>query len=491
MNDREALMRNILDNPEDMTARLVFADWLEEHDEEDRARVIRLEIEADALGEESPRYDGLTDESATLWEAHPEWVADLQSHVSYFHTRRGFVEEIELDAVQFLEHTDELFGHSPINDVFFIDIRRRTKALAECRQLTRLKGVGFGENALGSQAAATVFASPYWSNIERIDVSENNIGTAGAKVLFSNPAFANLREVSMWACTIRAMGVRTLIEAKHLSKIEKLHLGDNVVDDRGVRYLCDAPHLQSVRDLKLFSNDITDMGMRTLARCEHFANLRQLNLHSNEYGDDGAFAIVTSPIAQHLESLFLRGSKLTGNVFAGIAHSKRLTNLVTLKVVLPSPTDASGLETLASNDALPSLRELVVSRGQMDELAWLALGRWKQLPRLESLTLGQFRCLRPDGMAGLLRQPLPLLKELNLGDNSLTDSSVETLARSPHLPMLESLDLSQNGIGEVGGRALLNSPHLQKLRSLELSRTSIPTAIQSELKERFGSQCRF
>jgi uncharacterized protein (TIGR02996 family) len=33
MNDREALLRAVCENPDDDTPRLVFADWLEEHGE--------------------------------------------------------------------------------------------------------------------------------------------------------------------------------------------------------------------------------------------------------------------------------------------------------------------------------------------------------------------------------------------------------------------------------------------------------------------------
>ena len=42
---REALFRGILDNPEDDVPRLVFADWLEEHGEADRAEFIRVQCE--------------------------------------------------------------------------------------------------------------------------------------------------------------------------------------------------------------------------------------------------------------------------------------------------------------------------------------------------------------------------------------------------------------------------------------------------------------
>lgn len=44
MNERQAFIDHILANPEDDTCRLVFADWLEEHHESERAEFIRVQI---------------------------------------------------------------------------------------------------------------------------------------------------------------------------------------------------------------------------------------------------------------------------------------------------------------------------------------------------------------------------------------------------------------------------------------------------------------
>ena len=46
MSERAAFVSAILDNPADDTVRLVFADWLEEHGEPERAEFIRCQIEA-------------------------------------------------------------------------------------------------------------------------------------------------------------------------------------------------------------------------------------------------------------------------------------------------------------------------------------------------------------------------------------------------------------------------------------------------------------
>ena len=45
MNEREALLKAVCENPDDDTPRLVFADWLQENGEEERAEFIRVQIE--------------------------------------------------------------------------------------------------------------------------------------------------------------------------------------------------------------------------------------------------------------------------------------------------------------------------------------------------------------------------------------------------------------------------------------------------------------
>ena len=45
MTERHAFLLSIKDNPADDTPRLVYADWLEEHGETERAELVRVQIE--------------------------------------------------------------------------------------------------------------------------------------------------------------------------------------------------------------------------------------------------------------------------------------------------------------------------------------------------------------------------------------------------------------------------------------------------------------
>jgi uncharacterized protein (TIGR02996 family) len=78
MTDREALLQAILENPDDDAPRLVYADWLDEHGDADRAEFIRVQCEL-ARGASTPRRsEVLTDRARQLQSAHgSRWERDL------------------------------------------------------------------------------------------------------------------------------------------------------------------------------------------------------------------------------------------------------------------------------------------------------------------------------------------------------------------------------------------------------------------------------
>src|SRR5262249_9111694 len=93
MTEREALLADAFENPDDDTPRLVFADWLDEHGgDSDRAlaEFIRLECEADKVSENEEQKERAKALLATHGAAWFGPVADT-SIVRAFETERGFV----------------------------------------------------------------------------------------------------------------------------------------------------------------------------------------------------------------------------------------------------------------------------------------------------------------------------------------------------------------------------------------------------------------
>src|ERR1043166_2789699 len=71
MNPEDGFLQSILDDPDSDTPRLVFADWLEENDQPQRAAFIRAQCRLTTLDEDDPARLALRrDESAYLRQAH-------------------------------------------------------------------------------------------------------------------------------------------------------------------------------------------------------------------------------------------------------------------------------------------------------------------------------------------------------------------------------------------------------------------------------------
>src|SRR5262249_2869178 len=84
---RDAFLADIIANPDDDDLRLVYADWLEDHGQPERAEFIRLQIEVARRtgGEDSrwliwkkrPREKELLEKHGKAWiEEQPPWARD-------------------------------------------------------------------------------------------------------------------------------------------------------------------------------------------------------------------------------------------------------------------------------------------------------------------------------------------------------------------------------------------------------------------------------
>jgi uncharacterized protein (TIGR02996 family) len=157
-----ALLAAVCGHADDDTPRLIYADWLEEHERSARAELIRAEVEAARrlstgrlLGTALSRRlrharAGCSDPLAGL-PAIPgiEWLGP---------TDRGFPARVRADdAATFLRVADRVYAAAPITD-----LRLGRSTLAAVRGLA---------------------AAPHLARLRRLDVSQIGTGDAGIEVL--------------------------------------------------------------------------------------------------------------------------------------------------------------------------------------------------------------------------------------------------------------------------------------------------------------------
>src|SRR5262245_22293075 len=143
MTDTRSLFQAILDDPDDVGLRLVYADLLEEQGDP-RAEFIRVQCaleETDEYDEARPELEGR--EQQLLATYQKEWLGpllDLGSRYD-FDFRRGFVEHVTMAAGQFVRHAEALCRLAPVRHLSLVEIAEEHLAadLASCPQLARLR----------------------------------------------------------------------------------------------------------------------------------------------------------------------------------------------------------------------------------------------------------------------------------------------------------------------------------------------------------------
>lgn len=140
MSDEEALLAAIIANPDEDTPRLVFADWLDENGQPDRAEFIRLQIErASTPGlVNEVRQRLLTRETTLLSRYRKEWLRPfqklLQPKTCKF--QRGFVDYVEAEASFYLRSAAELYRMTPVRELLL----HNASALVALSRSERPKG---------------------------------------------------------------------------------------------------------------------------------------------------------------------------------------------------------------------------------------------------------------------------------------------------------------------------------------------------------------
>src|SRR5437762_7367117 len=98
MSDEQGFLAAIREHPDDDTPRLVYADWLDDHGDADRAEFIRVQCELARLGEYHERRNELEQREKELLKAHEmEWLGIIAEIEGRGETRfaRGLLSELE------------------------------------------------------------------------------------------------------------------------------------------------------------------------------------------------------------------------------------------------------------------------------------------------------------------------------------------------------------------------------------------------------------
>ncbi|MCI0461160.1 MAG: TIGR02996 domain-containing protein [Gemmataceae bacterium] len=541
----DGFLDDIASNPDDEAPRRVYADWLEETDQPQRAEFIRLQCAlAGAAADDQRRWAWEARVRQLLRHHGKGWAGPVRRLVKRWHFRRGFVEGVTLTARDFLTHAADLFRLAPIRHVRLLDAARLLPALARSTHLVRVRGLDLSHQPIEPHGFRTLAGARHLKHLEALNLRGTGLcNSAGMELLADCPALERLTALDLsdhrsvgsvdharltwpyWDRTdarvsVQARAIKRL--ARAFPRLTELHLG-------GYQVHLSRPALEALIDSLLGRLTSLDLGLTHLG-----------GWWPGQHEWDGAQALVTSPNAANLRALRLgrmglpdslantphllnlttldlsgiwlgndlnleddedEGEEETREAIGLLAEAKSLPKLATLRLRACHITNRA-LQQLAEA-TLPALRCLHLDQNGFGFRGLQALARSKLLGQLRVLTLqGSGYSSYPErarkvrvgdrGARALARSKRAAnLITLDLGNHRIGDSGAEALASSPHLTNLAELHLWKNTIGPRGAAALLASESLTKLSSLDLRSNPLLSAACPALRERFGYDVRY
>src|SRR4051812_9653540 len=115
-----AFLEAILADPDD-AVRLVFADWLDEHGQPERAEFIRVQVERARRSPRGNRAWELQQHEEQLLRGREEaWAGPLPGLAERWQFKRGFIEGVHIEGEKFLPRAGELFATFPLRSLQLI-----------------------------------------------------------------------------------------------------------------------------------------------------------------------------------------------------------------------------------------------------------------------------------------------------------------------------------------------------------------------------------
>jgi uncharacterized protein (TIGR02996 family) len=421
---REQLEQFLLDHPEDEAAPLVYADWLEEHGENDRAEFIRVQTGLEDESLSASRRQALAAREQQLLEQYQrQWLGELTpflldneeyvygdpEHNCSFRFRRGFFRELHITTLghrliqamnrsplmpwvvdfsveNFASHHDYEYlaedSGEPIPDDLPENFEA-DEALVECPSLLNVRRFRVGEDWDADSGWTDChcycrYAAEVVSWMPRLEELHLLCKEFNLAKLFSLDTLTHLRVLRIYHLGHRWTDPNNRIVANEKYEYELELLANNPAF-RNLTTLRFHPHYRQRADYPdpadwrnaIPLSFIPLPRVQALLDSPNLPNLSYLQLRLSDMGDEGCRAIVRSGILGRLKLLDLGHGGITDEGARILASSGDLKNLRRLDVQRNALTpagiaalEATGIQVIANDQLTP--QELQARQYLMD-----------------------------------------------------------------------------------------------------------------------------
>jgi uncharacterized protein (TIGR02996 family) len=321
VDEGQALMRGILAEADEDAPRLVFADWLEENGQPERAQHVRLQCQLAGLPEDDARRAQLKKEAAALEKEHlTDWLGPLDPETcrdplsKHEHFERGLLHCWYCTVGAFLKKQSqrdvcEWFPRLGVNQLGLSAPSKRAEALAQSPALGWTVELTWIESRAGDDALAALAASPHLGLLSRLDFSHLRCTDAGLEALAKSDGLGNLREFSLreshWGGRFTPKGALRVLNSDRLPRLVGLKLADGLPHAFDLRQVLRDPGIARLKRLTLWSAAYP-AATTALAGNPAAAGLTELYLSSTNVDDAAATALADSPHLAGLKKLQMK-----------------------------------------------------------------------------------------------------------------------------------------------------------------------------------------
>lgn len=309
MIDEGDFLKAIADDPLNDQPRLVYADWLDESGQVDRADYIRTQCELAALPVWSSGRDELLERSNDLFDRHRnQWLKPIRgTGIRSYEFRRGFLHHVAMHAVTQWKFLPSLLDNVPtIQSLKVNRVNRNFDAFCNEPLLGRIRVLDLSGNKMGMRRAEQLSQSPYLGNVTTLDLDGNQVRLRGLQKILDSNALTRLKRLSLSNAGLqpnaqigRAFQGRV---ARQLEWIDLTELGGN---SNAIQYFeeFEMPQLRGLRFGDYHGTSQTDFS--AFLNSKTFARLEYLSLHGHDWTRDALVELFNHPNSINLRWLEL------------------------------------------------------------------------------------------------------------------------------------------------------------------------------------------
>lgn len=493
-----AFLSAIRSDPDDDTARLVYADFLDEEGDAARAEFIRVQCALARLPEDDSRRNALEDREHELLAEHEcSWLGvapDDMDGLREWTFARGFVDEVAASPIFMRGPGADLCAAHPVRRWGVRSLRdEQPEDLRDAGQrgwVSRLEAVdlsgwygGLGEIAgfltrsnfgrlreldltgrgpLEPLPEILEFV-PYRDQLKVLRCGETDYEGGALDVrefLTALGPDCRLEELGVAGTMLGADDVRDLLAAKVCSQLASLDLRLNEISPDGWHAFRAARC--RLRELDISNTPLGAIALDDLLGCASLAELRRLHLNGCGSAMANVQALAASPFWANAEELRMNQGSIPETSLDPLFAGHGPTALRTLDVGQNWVRDG-GVKQLCDAPWASSLTYLDLSQNYLSDEALRTIARSGRFKNLRRLHLNFNSVYHQEGAA--------------VGE-SITDAGLQALAACPDLANLRVLSLNGLRITAAGVDVILNGPHW-RLSGLQLMNCQLrPNALE-------------